>query len=464
MFFMAAITFDPSDSIQETGTDDVQVSETFSTSNILQRFAMTMRYAGITNAVRLSHNETVMFDDQSGKMDDLTTALRSFAKKSSLEAKMEFEELRIELEHEGKLIRSVIDTRIEKTHGVDEFPIKLNIAGFMKDFAAENGQISPDRQNLFDQVFSEQYVHDTLTEAAFYEFNELVERIQASGNQHLIVDQIHLDSANLIIRTNQSSTEAIKGWESLFNHTSIKEDDIFYCYQWHQKCSENQIVLNNCDFFDPYGEEIPQSNKNVRIDPNSNPFSGLTLDIEDIQKIGWRLIGGKWRTRGEVWQAVADQIGFAFVKGGFFTRDSIEGRWKERFILVKDKTTSDENGTYPQLLMQAAHWAPFKSVISLHEDNFFSSLGKSIFGTQDIEIDHAEFDKRYILKGDKSVLQHLFGSPDVQQLIMLQSGLKIRIDRDYLQLKIHDTTEPNFILRLYELMVELIGLLESLPD
>ena len=462
MFFIATIAFDPSDVTREANSDAGQVSETFSSSNILQRFTITMRRAGVTNAVRISHDETVMFDDQSGNVDDLTDALRSFAKNSAHEDKTDFEELRVVLEHEGPLIRSVVDTRIEKTHGADDFAITMTVAGFMKEFAATNGRMPPDQQSLFNQVFSLQTGYDAVTDAASDEFRELVDTLKESGVQHLIVDQTKADWTRHVLRVDGATADSLNGWEQLFDHASVTADDIFYCYQWHQKCSGNQIDMRNCQLVDAQGQGVQHSHEADNPHRNealSNPFTGLTISLADIPKnslFGWS------HRQCDIWQAVANCSGCSFSKGGFFTRDSMTGRWKEYTIQVEDRTTSSDNGgRNPKLVMRATYNGRFRMIGKLYEETFFGSLGKALFGTQDIDIGNADFDRRFIIKGSKESLEQLFSSPDVRQLVMLQRSIYFSVDHTSVLLKTTATEDPHLMLRLFELMIELLPRLES---
>ncbi|MEO1998124.1 MAG: hypothetical protein ABGZ17_23010, partial [Planctomycetaceae bacterium] len=373
-----------------------------------------------------------MFDDQAGNVDDLTQALRSFARNSPQAAKQEFDELQIVFEHEGPLIRSVIDSRIEMIHAADVDPIMLTVAGFLKEYRAENSLLDADRQELFDSIFADQAGYDAVTGAATDEFNKLVNEIKAAALRHIVVDAAKVGSTVRFIRTSSSETEKAPGWNELFQHPSITLDDVQYCYQWHRKCVENRIVMQDSELVDTqrraekWGDTGDQrAHQSTNSKAGENPFHGITLSGEDVPNTSW--FGGPGQA--DIWQAVSHEIGGRFEKGGLFSRHAVMGQWGSHVIRLEDQSSSDDNGTTYRVRMQAGVTRRRSSVICrVHEEGIFGTLGKMMFKTQDVEIGDPEFDRRYIVKGNNERgIRDLYARQHIRQLIMLLPDVVVSV-------------------------------------
>ncbi len=207
-------------------------------------------------------------------------------------------------------------------------------------------------------------------------------------------------------------------------------------------------------------QQSHEADKPHIIEARSNPFTGLTISLEAVPKNSYSFFGSSHR-QSDIWQAVANCSRCSFPKGGFFTRDSMTCRWQKYTIHVEDRTTNDDSGKCPKLVMRARYNGSFQMVGELYEETKFGRLGKAIFGTEDVEIGNADFDRRYIIKGHKESLHQLFGSPDVQQLVMLQPGFVFSVDGTEVLLETTAAEDPHLMLRRFELMIEILTRLES---
>jgi len=237
MFLVATLALNPSDPTEfvASGSDESQLEEheTFSTSRILQQLVLTMKDCGITDAALLSRDGQKLYEDWDGEDDDLTKALREFARQSTAESRESFQTLRLVLDHRGTLLSIVVDVRVTRVHEVDMHPIEIRLAGFLRVFRADD-ELSEEMLQLLDRVFESQDGYQEVCVEALKEFRELVDSLQAACRKHLDVDWLETDCAMRIIEAPRNPAAAIAEWPRLFDHTSVSRDDVLYCYLWHQ--------------------------------------------------------------------------------------------------------------------------------------------------------------------------------------------------------------------------------------
>ena len=189
MFLYAQLSLTPSTGVdgnfgQSAKGRPFEESDAVTTAALLQQLTLTMRHAGLSDASLLSRNGEVIYRDRLGAEDDLTVALRTFARKSTAQHREDFETLRLLMDHEGSLLFVTVDTRVSRIHAAGESPIVITVTGLMRAFCIE-GECDSDFDRVFNPVFGDQTDYDEVCHAARMEFTQLVDVMQAAARQHL---------------------------------------------------------------------------------------------------------------------------------------------------------------------------------------------------------------------------------------------------------------------------------------
>ena len=125
-------------------------------------------------------------------------------------------------------------------------------------------------------------------------------------------------------------------------------------------------------------------------------------------------------SKDEVWRQLCDEIGGEYIGGGLFGDSKVRVQVKEWVITLDTYTvsTGESHSTYTRMRAPYVNKDGFR--FAIYRKGLFSELGK-FFGTQDIEVGYAEFDRDFIIKGnDESKVRALFANARIRQLIQSQ--------------------------------------------
>lgn len=136
----------------------------------------------------------------------------------------------------------------------------------------------------------------------------------------------------------------------------------------------------------------------------------------------------------EIWASLRAQIGGELVDGGMWRGDRLRMQAGEWVVTLDEYTQMIPAGKaqvhIPHTRMRAPFPNPAGFRFSLHRASVFSALG-SLFGMQDIEVGHPEFDKDFVIKGnDESAVRLLCGSARLRELVSAQPRFQLGVQDD----------------------------------
>ena len=103
--------------------------ETFSTSDVLKKLSAAFRSSGITNLVRLSHDDVEFYLDKDIEPHDLDTAIENFGEVLHNSFDRFYEEISVVMETRNSKIDFMIELIMLRVHPIGEFPIQINFSG-----------------------------------------------------------------------------------------------------------------------------------------------------------------------------------------------------------------------------------------------------------------------------------------------------------------------------------------------
>lgn len=473
MFTVGTLSVDPpqpTDYVRREQGDgeDVVEQESFSTSQILQQLVYLFRRCGISNCVRLDCDDRTLFQDDQGQMDDLTTAARTLAGESP-DVRKSFEELRLVLEHQGSLLRTVIDVQVTRTHDVDVCPVVVRVAGFLHGLKAD-GEWDAERQGRLEPVFSSQEAHDVVCAAVREEFDHLMQQLRMAFLQDMHADGVESDWACRIVDGQVATDDWLTCWHQIFDASTLTENDVQYCFRWHPCCEERGIQLSEYQTVDAEGVVLRRFGRRQlaaaeKVTPATevefmvNPLAGHEYPRAEWPESFSSFFGSSKR---EVWRVIADRIGAEFQAGGFFFgEDQVFYHFHNRRIcLTTRQSYSSYDGPESErtyTVMTAHNVVPEGFRCSIARSGFLSGLIQSVFGTQDIEIGDLGFDEDFVIKSnDVERARALLSNQRLRDLISLQPQIRLELNGD-IQFKVSEVVrDPVLVLRLFELFIDLL--------
>lgn len=143
-----------------------------------------------------------------------------------------------------------------------------------------------------------------------------------------------------------------------------------------------------------------------------------------------KLLSPKDRNK-PVWKDFSNGNNGTFIKGSYDQSDLVEISYKNQKIIFDQHSVYRTVGAICLETRFTRVRMEFKSIDNLRFRLTKQGLGsniKKLFGFQDIEIGHNEFDKKFLIQGtDDYKIQTLFSNPNIQFLLLSQEDIRLHV-------------------------------------
>jgi hypothetical protein len=139
-------------------------------------------------------------------------------------------------------------------------------------------------------------------------------------------------------------------------------------------------------------------------------------------------------SRREIWASLREQIGGEVVPGSFWRGEKLQAQAGEWTVTLDEYIVMVMAGKVPMHIPFTRMRAPFPNPsgfrFSIHEASIFSYVG-SLLGMQDIQVGHAEFDDRFVIKSNNEpIIQTVCNSSRFRELATAQPKFQLSIQDD----------------------------------
>lgn len=152
-----------------------EVKNAIEATTIVDAVRRAVGRLGVTNALSLVIDDTVVFQDTDGKPDDLPDLVLALAEHSSVFGRG-FRELRFAAEHDEAGLRLIIEVRARTQHKRDEPAAIVSMGGRLTAFEPRKGETAEEYRARVEPL-----THDkTAFEVARHSFQSFVQRLEAA--------------------------------------------------------------------------------------------------------------------------------------------------------------------------------------------------------------------------------------------------------------------------------------------
>ncbi len=280
MFFCSKIEIDPSQitEIKYTGNaglfsqflnaikgSEKVEKETFSAMAILEKLYNGLTELGLTNVIRLAIDDFDYFFDSESNKDDLKDAMVAVKQHLDPTSSNLFSNIFLVVEESREGIKYIIEFRIQRTHKVGEYPIKIHVNALFDDLKINVNDEQEKEINLLKQklstIFESNESYNSYINGKFVAYERFVKNLFFQLGKFIEVDAIkHITDKRLIrpskLIENPSEVEFHSKSFSIFYGYPETTEYIFYAWLWCQYCYENSINLRNVKLVDSHGYKI----------------------------------------------------------------------------------------------------------------------------------------------------------------------------------------------------------------
>ena len=252
--------------ISQGKINDLIEEENFTAISILQQFNVVLKAMGITNIIRLAHNETDYFLDKQGNEDDLDLALKNYSSNIGKDDTSSFKTLSLVLERNEDSFHYYLEIRINRSHKVGDYPIEIKVDGLLTEFFEH--LIDKKRlEHKMEHVFRSQDAYDFYITSKLNEFGHFLTMIGDEIKKAISVDDLVTSYSPAIILPRHSiklpSEIKVKDYSKgpAFHGYYQSDERLWYAYVWPELCSEHDIYVNNTLIYSDGGNAIGKLDK-----------------------------------------------------------------------------------------------------------------------------------------------------------------------------------------------------------
>jgi len=248
-------------------TAEREVHQTFSALSILQEINGVLRSLGITDVVRFTKDNAVIYEDpDSHDTNDMRLVLDRVSQDSRSRSLSIFQTMSLLLEHHLPEITLVIEVRIRRTHAIGEDPIQIIVNGLASSFSQQEKDTAA--VNL-DRSFEDQLGYNAFTDNFRDQFDDFMQELEDAVRRHMRVDQVRRRSEAKIVRPQQdkSTVAAFGSRGDSFRSGSRSSDPVFqrfdatsdafaYCWIWSTMMNSHDIRPQDVTIVDERGGAV----------------------------------------------------------------------------------------------------------------------------------------------------------------------------------------------------------------
>jgi hypothetical protein len=243
--------------------------ETFTALSILQEINVALRSLGITDVVRFTKDDVIIYDDQdSESTDDMEIVLEKLQRESGMGKASVFQSLSLLLEHHLPEITLIIEVRISRTHFVGGYPIRIAVNGLSTQFQTQSDDLS--LKDRLDQAFANQGSYEAFESELRTEFDNFMMRLEETVRQKMAIDDARRSTQLNIVRPRNEDNPATASSlanQSTNDHSSSNSDPVFqryhsgsdafaYCWMWSSLMHSHGTHVQNATIVDEQGQRL----------------------------------------------------------------------------------------------------------------------------------------------------------------------------------------------------------------
>ncbi len=255
---------------------DKEERETFNAIAILQQINATLRSVGITNIIKISHDDIIFYLDEEGKENDLKFALDKYEIEINDAMSVHFKTLALVLEHEDQNFKYVIEITINKNHKVGVYPIEIKTTGLFKDFSKTKNT------EKVKEVVRNQTTYNNFKSDKISQLEKFTDSIRFELKKQIKIDDTtSFTKSKQIVKNKKSTKTTSKPSGAVFAGYHGFDDYIYYNFIWSEILHERSLELHDIHFENEHGEDLGHANL-LQSDTDLLDSNEATIALESI--------------------------------------------------------------------------------------------------------------------------------------------------------------------------------------
>jgi len=276
--------------------------ETFTALSIMQEINISLRSVGVTDVVKFTKDEQVLYEDQASTNSDDMPAAMDALPRGRMPQGDSFSSLSLLLEHHLATIAVIIEIKVSRVHEIGVYPIQISVNGLDAELqTADSPKTLNDR---LDGVFASQQTYDAYTESKKAEFEAFIEQLEQAFRSRMNIDNLHRRVYTNIVRPGLTPARPVTGADAdatvdgttahapMLQRFHSGSDSLMYLWMWssfmhsnNTYCHDTTIVTESGVPAFNVGAEGFNAGEGSALDPEA-PFEVPSCPIEPVDGVG----------------------------------------------------------------------------------------------------------------------------------------------------------------------------------
>ncbi len=271
--------------------------ETFTALSIMQEINVSLRSIGVTDVVKFTKDDEVLYEDQaSSDSDDIPAAIDALSRQRNHSSEG-FSQISLLLEHHLQTIALIIEIKILRVHEIGVYPIQISVNGL--DAEMRTGDNPKTLNDRLDEVFSTQQSYDAYTESKKAEFGAFIDQLEQAFRSRMKIDSLNRRVFTNIVRpgltparpTNNTRDDSTTARAPMLQRFESGSDSLMYLWMWSSMmhshntyCHDTTIVTESGVPAFSVGSEGFNSGEGTTLDPEAT-FQAPDCPIEPVNGV-----------------------------------------------------------------------------------------------------------------------------------------------------------------------------------
>lgn len=237
---------------------DKKEIETFTAISIIQQIYDTFLQLGVSNVIRINHDNLDIYYDRKGQKDDFSLAFDTYSIEIDDSMSAYFDRLWVVMEHEDEIFKYLIELSINRNHCVNEYPIEIIVNGLLKQ--TEGTETKSDLKNNLKSTFKSQKQYNEYISSKQIDFNSFLSKLNFELRKQIRVDDIKQTVKTRLLIQRGDDEKKIKNQKPKYGDPPYFyygfDDFLFSSILWSDLIFDLGLNVANVELIDEAGSHL----------------------------------------------------------------------------------------------------------------------------------------------------------------------------------------------------------------
>ncbi|MFW5872461.1 MAG: hypothetical protein ACOCVN_00590 [bacterium] len=229
--------------------------ETLNAVAVVQSLHKCFSGIGVDNIIRLNHDDLEIYFDNKGIKDDLSLAVDKYSIEIDHSMSTYFNTLWMVKEYEDNTFKYLIETSVNRSHRVNEYPIEIIVSGLLREY---QGQDKEALKAKMQHNFSSQDQYDHFIQVHQAKFEGFLSSIAFEMKKHMRIDDVRIQTKKRMLVQREKAGKPRETHTPQYGGAPYSyfgfSDFLMYSFLWSQLSFDNHLHVADVEVINEAGD------------------------------------------------------------------------------------------------------------------------------------------------------------------------------------------------------------------